>query len=592
MHLIVVGSPSVDLLHFRGRSERSAGGAGLYTALAAQRAGARVTVVAPRPEPMPPDLARADEALEWTGPLISPDELPHFEIEYMPDGETVYHDAVRGSEGSIQFGHLPPLLPGVFAYVVPLLDPELQLSFARHLSEAGVRVACGTYRGGIVGHPDVIDRVLETSDFFFCNEREAELLFGSVDDAAVEPGKTLFITRGARGARVVLGDHRVDIDPVPVEELDPTGAGDTFCGTTLARMGAGDHPAMAARWGAAAAAEMVTEVGPARLLSPDPIPGPPRDARVRPDSTRIERVATIIANAPEAEAFDFTGPFFPEVGDPTTLDFFFAGTAQQFGFWSLRDGRYERPMIASLDGEALKGSDYLWAAYRRWAEEAPEELTPSGHAALDSATFDHRLRDDTGANPLPAGGLHLETARSYGRDMAALGLTPTSLLQIANTSQRPLATFLTQLDSVGGYKEDPWRKKSALLAAILQQRPEKFLRFGEDEDVPPILDYHGQRSCLRLGLVTVVDAELSAKIASRAAVTDDEEEAVRAACAGAIDEVCRLSDRPMGAVDWFFFQNRRRCPEMTEPDCASCPADPVCAHAKELFQPVFRTTAY
>ena len=48
----------------------------------------------------------------------------------------------------------------------------------------------------------------------------------------------------------------------------------------------------------------------------------------------------------------------------------------------------------------------------------------------------------------------------------------------------------------------------------------------------------------------------------------------------------------MGAVDWFFFSARRRCPEMIEPDCPNCPVDPVCAHRKELFQPVRRTSFY
>jgi hypothetical protein len=59
-----------------------------------------------------------------------------------------------------------------------------------------------------------------------------------------------------------------------------------------------------------------------------------------------------------------------------------------------------------------------------------------------------------------------------------------------------------------------------------------------------------------------------------------------------MQRVQALSGRSMGAVDWFFFNARRRCPEMTEPDCANCAIDSVCAHRKELFQPVRRTTFY
>ena len=600
----MVGSPSLDLLHFRGRSVRSAGGAGLYTALAAQRAGAEVTVVAPRPDPMPAELEPADRRLDWRGPPVPPSALPHFEIEYLPDGRTVYRQAVRGSEGDIRYGDIPDAEPGAFAYVVPLLDPELQLGFARRLAAAGVRVGCGTYAPGIRAHREVVTRVLRASHYFFCNEEEAGLLFGSLDEVAVAPGRVVFVTRGRRGVRVVLGSRAIDVAAPEVEEVDPTGAGDTFCGTALARIAAGDHPAVAACGAAARAAQTVTRVGPAALLSDDPAPLAPRDERVRLDPDRIRRVADIVASAPEATAFDFTGPPFPEPGKPMAPDFFFAATAQQFGFWHAqggcdgpegrdrRGGRYAAPMIAALDGRALKGSDYLWAAFRRWAGEAPDELTPAGQAALDDDAFDYRLRDDKGRNPLPATAAHAACARAYGRDMLALGLSPASLLAEADAAERPLAHLLARLDAVGGYKEDPLRKKSALLAAILSQRPERFLRFGAGEDVPPIIDYHCARSCLRLGVVTVADETLAAKLTERKVVDAEEEAVVRAACCEAMREIRRLSGRMMGAVDWFFFQNRTRCPEMREPDCPACPADAACAHRTELFQPVLRTTAY
>ena len=73
--LVVIGGASLDVLHFSGRTVRSAGGAGLYAALAANRAGARVTMVGPRPEPMPGELASATKCLDWRGPVVPP--RPH-----------------------------------------------------------------------------------------------------------------------------------------------------------------------------------------------------------------------------------------------------------------------------------------------------------------------------------------------------------------------------------------------------------------------------------------------------------------------------------------------------------------------------------
>jgi endonuclease III len=145
---------------------------------------------------------------------------------------------------------------------------------------------------------------------------------------------------------------------------------------------------------------------------------------------------------------------------------------------------------------------------------------------------------------------------------------------------------------VGGYKEDPLRKKSALLAIILMQRPERFLRSAPGEQTPPIVDYHLQRSCLRTGLIQATDAELRSRLERREVVTPEEEEAVRRASYTAAQRVCMISGRTMGAVDWFFFQNRTRCPEMTQPECAACPLDSVCSHDTRLFQPVHRTTYY
>src|SRR5262249_58654703 len=116
------------------------------------------------------------------------------------------------------------------------------------------------------GQPALVRQLLAEADLFFCNEDEAAHLFGSLDGAQAAPGRLLFVTRGARGARVLQGDHATDVPGVAVRELDPTGAGDTFCGTTLALLAAGVHPVRAAEQAVAAAAEMIMDVGPNALL--------------------------------------------------------------------------------------------------------------------------------------------------------------------------------------------------------------------------------------------------------------------------------------------------------------------------------------
>ena len=113
-----------------------------------------------------------------------------------------------------------------------------------------------------------------------------------------------------------------------------------------------------------------------------------------------------------------------------------------------------------------------------------------------------------------------------------------------------------------------------------------------DEAFPPVIDYHLMRSCLRVGLIDVTDETLERALLERRLLEPADEWAVRLAAYEAVEHLVARSGRTMGAVDWFFFNARRRCPEMSEPECSRCAVDPVCAHRKALFQPVLRTTYY
>jgi hypothetical protein len=199
---------------------------------------------------------------------------------------------------------------------------------------------------------------------------------------------------------------------------------------------------------------------------------------------------------------------------------------------------------------------------------------------------------DNKEDVMPVLELHLDAAKRYGKTMLELGWTPQSILKSASKSKRPLATFLAKLDHVGGYREDPLRKKSALLAMILNNRPEKYFEFGKMESLPPIVDYHCMRSNLRMGMLDVRDEILREKLERRELVSASEEREIRFAAYQAVEKLPDLSGRTMATVDEYFFFSRKRCPEMSEPECSSCSADPICAHRKELFQPVFRTDYY
>lgn len=593
-HLLVIGGASADILHVAGQEIASAGGAGMYTAMAAHRCGVQVSLYATRPDPIPDTLRPvADRLTTWQGPIVTPEELGHFEIAHR-DGKTTYLKASLGAESSLIPDALPPdLLMYDCIHITPLLDAQRQIAFLQACRQRGAkRISVGTFLDVIVNKPDVVRAILDGADFFFMNENEAVGLFGSVEKAKTWPGKVLFVTLGEKGALVIQGDFATEMHAVPSKELDPTGAGDTFCGATLAHLLQGNHPVMAARSATSLAARMIEHIGPTALFWPETPPAVPLDPRVVVNEPQVQKVSQLIATLPEVTPFNFTGSEFPPIGHPAALDFFFTSTLQQFGFWTAINGKHHQPLIAPIDGVKQKGSDYLWQSYLRPLVKDPEFFTPVRHANLTQAEMLNLFRADDGTDPMPALEMHLAQARQYGRDMLALKLTPREVVKQAQTSSGPLQTFFGLLDHIGGYKEDPLRKKTGLLALILNQRPEVFLSFGNNERVTPVIDYHAMRSCLRVGLIDVVDRELREKLVGRQVLLPADEWAVRQAAYIAIEQIVASSGKSMGAVDWFFFNARKRCPEMTEPVCQSCQIDPVCAHRKDLFQPLLRTTFY
>lgn len=317
---------------------------------------------------------------------------------------------------------------------------------------------------------------------------------------------------------------------------------------------------------------------------------------VRVDDARVEAFAGFLEKADDVRPFHFCGagpgePLPPEHAEGAMEALFFA-TAHQFGFWYEQGGRYHRPMIARLEGRDLKGSDYLFRCVTRALESRADFFDPAHMATLDPGQWYRVFADDGGANPLPMWRENLSIIRGYIRWFQEQGTSPAGVLRRANAALRPLAAFLEEAGRVPGYAEDPLRKKLQLLAVILENRPEHFLRVTDPDSYQPIIDYHLQRSALRTGLVVVEDAALRQRLQERRVVAAADEDLVRRATFEAVRRLVERSGKSVAAVDWFFFTNRRRCPEMSEPECGVCPVQALCRRETGLFQPVFRTTAY
>lgn len=588
--LVVVGCPSVDRIVVGGRPRDAVGGAAWITALAARVAGASVGLAATVPPRLPRSIARCfgPGGVDRAGLVVEPGELPSFHIVYDGDQEATYVTARGGVEDALRAAGLPEAwLSARLVHVASLGGQTgLQLRFVRELRERGYAgmISAGTYGRAAADEPERVGQLLLSSDFFFLNRSEA---------AAVIPEGpprhhrgVVCVTAGPGRLLVFSGGDVQEFGAPPVEVVDPTGAGDSFCGGFLGATVRGMHGVAAGLaiagltlggWGSEPLSERVgAEVEP----------------RVAPDPARIDRVASRLACEASGAAFDFCGFPFPERDDPQALPTLAAATLHQYGFW-LDDGRrWTSPMYAVAAGRRWKGSDFVWQAFTRAVAADPTVLDPARMA--DEPDLLARIcADDEGRCPLPDLDSHRDLHQAYGAALLERGQDWAGTLEELNRGDAPVAALLELLSSLPGYAEDPLAKKASLLAVILAGRPERFLDARDAASVRPIVDYHLMRGCLRTGCVRLLDPELAARLEARAWVDEVEEVAIRAACFDAIGELVRLSGRTMAEVDAFFFAlGRNVCLETEPPRCEDCSLSVECGRLTGLFQPVFRTTAY
>ncbi|HEU5178871.1 MAG TPA: sugar kinase [Burkholderiales bacterium] len=122
---------------------------------------------------------------------------------------------------------------------------------------------------------EMIAAAAALADYFFPSIEDARALSGKEEVEAnlawahALGAKTVFLKLGAEGVVVSDGEKTERIPGIRVKAVDATGAGDCFCGATLARLAAGDSIWDAARYANAAAALATTGFG-----AVDPLPPP------------------------------------------------------------------------------------------------------------------------------------------------------------------------------------------------------------------------------------------------------------------------------------------------------------------------------
>jgi ribokinase len=284
--IVVVGSSNVDLIMKMGRLPKRGetvteavflqtfGGKGANQAVAAARAGGRVALVncvgddsygAAILENL--QAAKIDTEFVCTEPGVASGTAL---IMIGDDGDN-YISVAPGANYRLGRAHANrardriakaamivlqcEILADTLEYVIELADAHrrpimLNLAPARRLRESCLRKL----------------------SYLILNESEAELLCGfAVDsrDKATHASevirrlgpKTVLVTLGAEGACVCAGEGAIHVPAFPVQPVDATAAGDTFCGSLAVALLEGMDLEHSVRFANAAAALAVTRLG-------------------------------------------------------------------------------------------------------------------------------------------------------------------------------------------------------------------------------------------------------------------------------------------------------------------------------------------
>ena len=277
--VVVVGSANVDLVvdvarHpapgetvLGGDLRRCAGGKGANQAVAASRAGGAATTFV--------GAVGRDDAAELLlsslhGAGVATDAVERVDaptgtalITVAPDGENTIVVAA-GANARVR---VTPRSAAALATADVVLA-QLEIPLEAVLTASSARRPGSLLVLNAAPSRPLPDEVWDAVDVLVVNEHEAVDLSTpprDVDAAVVElldRVATVVVTLGERGALVARrGLPVVAVPSVPVEAVDSTGAGDTFCGVLAARLAAGHDVVTAVRAATVAGALAVTRPG-------------------------------------------------------------------------------------------------------------------------------------------------------------------------------------------------------------------------------------------------------------------------------------------------------------------------------------------
>ena len=196
-------------------------------------------------------------------------------VSYHPDGSRVFVFHLDGTAAD-QIEVPPVIMPGALLHVsgASLGNRCLRTVILKAVDQART-VGHVSYdpniRPELMQDPLIrscIDQIVAASDILLPSQEDLEALYpGTTPEAFIREmlgagKKAVVVKRGAMGAIGSNGGPLITVPPLLVNEVDPTGAGDCFCGTLLGLLDQGQDFEYALRAANVAGALHVTRRGP------------------------------------------------------------------------------------------------------------------------------------------------------------------------------------------------------------------------------------------------------------------------------------------------------------------------------------------
>ncbi|MFW9832152.1 MAG: carbohydrate kinase family protein [Candidatus Thorarchaeota archaeon] len=273
--LLVAGKLAIDELSFQGKAFPPVlGGSAAHVALAASTVGRTVAVISSIGSDFPSHFLHALEVkgVNLSGVVQREGLSSHFWANFAVNGTMDRYRMYFGVGNQLSMRHFTRLANDAKAIHLGILPPHLQRKFIKKIHSRGKILSMTTIFHQAKKIREKILPQLQFLDILFLNVKEAKFLSNQENHhTAIEQlGKLVplvIVTEGSGGCLVNHFGAIRHIESYRVKEIDATGAGDSFAGAFLARYLTDENVEEAAKWGNAAGALNVQQIGSTRLLT-------------------------------------------------------------------------------------------------------------------------------------------------------------------------------------------------------------------------------------------------------------------------------------------------------------------------------------